>query len=422
MGRAFLIKSSPHIIHFPPKEINMYINEKLSTPISHSCDVLVAGGGIAGIAAALAASRQGKSVVLLEKQYILGGLGTSGLITIYKPLCDGMGHQVSFGIAEELLRLSIKHGAEGRCPENWLFGRGERDESTDRFEVQFNPSLFAVCAEQLLIENGVKILYGTYAVATAVEDGKIKAVITESKSGRRAIAARSVVDATGDCDIAFMSGARTAVNEKGNILAAWHYSYSSDGYKLNTLGFSPYLEVDASDESEEGKLKNFRFSGLDSAELSEAVELSHKMTLSDILKRKEADAEYAPTTIATIPQVRMTRRLVGEYIMKKCDAHRYIEDSVGLVGDWRRQGPVYEVPFSSLYSREVKNLVCAGRCTSVDDEMWDIMRVIPCCAVTGEAAGIAAALGEDMASLDIAAFQAVLKEKGIILHKKDIYM
>ena len=72
----------------------MTIVEKLETKISAECDVLVCGGGFAGISAALAAARQGKKVMLLEKQYMLGGLGTAGLITIYLPICDGLGHQV----------------------------------------------------------------------------------------------------------------------------------------------------------------------------------------------------------------------------------------------------------------------------------------------------------------------------------------
>ena len=66
-------------------------------------DVAVCGGGFAGISAALAAAREGKKVILFEKQYMLGGLGTAGLVTIYLPLCDGFGRQVTFGIAEELL-------------------------------------------------------------------------------------------------------------------------------------------------------------------------------------------------------------------------------------------------------------------------------------------------------------------------------
>ena len=89
-------------------------------------DIAVCGGGIAGIASALAAAREGKRVVLFEKQYLLGGLGTAGLVTIYLPLCDGMGHQVSFGIAEELLKLSITYGAEDKYPANWLDGQGCR--------------------------------------------------------------------------------------------------------------------------------------------------------------------------------------------------------------------------------------------------------------------------------------------------------
>jgi NADPH-dependent 2,4-dienoyl-CoA reductase/sulfur reductase-like enzyme len=96
------------------------IQEKLQTPVTEHCDVLVCGGGFAGISAALAAARQGKRVILLEKQYMLGGLGTAGLVTIYLPLCDGCGRQVSFGIAEELFMRSMKHGAEDRYPKAWL--------------------------------------------------------------------------------------------------------------------------------------------------------------------------------------------------------------------------------------------------------------------------------------------------------------
>ena len=92
------------------------VNESLSTPVSYTADVLVAGGGIAGIAAALAAARSGARVMLLERGFMLGGLATAGLVTIYLPLCDGEGTQVSFGLAEELFRLSMEHGAEDRYP------------------------------------------------------------------------------------------------------------------------------------------------------------------------------------------------------------------------------------------------------------------------------------------------------------------
>ena len=86
-------------------------------PLRGSRDVIVVGGGIAGISAALSARRAGaEKVLLIEREYALGGLATLGLVTIYLPLCDGKGTQVSFGIAEELLRLSVSKGAEEPVP------------------------------------------------------------------------------------------------------------------------------------------------------------------------------------------------------------------------------------------------------------------------------------------------------------------
>ena len=79
----------------------MYLEETITTKVEDTYDVAVCGGGFAGISAALASARQGKKTVLFERQFMLGGLGTSGIVTIYLPLCDGYGHQVSFGIAEE---------------------------------------------------------------------------------------------------------------------------------------------------------------------------------------------------------------------------------------------------------------------------------------------------------------------------------
>lgn len=98
------------------------ISERLATPIKYECDVCVAGGGVAGIAAAVAAARRSAKVILLERGFMLGGLATAGIVTVYLPLCDGMGSQVSFGLAEELLRLSIETGAEDRYPRAWIDG------------------------------------------------------------------------------------------------------------------------------------------------------------------------------------------------------------------------------------------------------------------------------------------------------------
>jgi len=97
-------------------------------------DVLVAGGGISGISAALAAARAGAKVLLAEKQCLLGGLATLGLITYYLPLCDGNGHQMCYGIAEELLRLSISEGGGHDIPIEWLENGTQEERKNHRFK------------------------------------------------------------------------------------------------------------------------------------------------------------------------------------------------------------------------------------------------------------------------------------------------
>ena len=397
----------------------MFINESLRTEIKKEYDVAVCGGGFGGIAAALAAARHGSRVVLFEKQFMLGGLGTAGIVTVYLPICDGMGHQVSFGIAEELLRLSVTHGAEERYPENWLDNIGPRDENSKRFLVRYNPQLFAILAEKLLLNSGVDIMYGTYVVGVDSNDDKINHIITENKSGRCAYKVKSVVDATGDCDIAEFANAPTDTFKQGNVLAAWYYYLGKDGYDLNQLGC-----CDVPDEERQGidvpRLVDRRFSGLDGEEISEQMCLSHQSTYNEFLKRRKEDPSVVPVTMATTPQLRMTRKIVGEYVLSDKEEHKYFEDSIGMVSNWKRRGPIYEVPFGTLYSKKVKNLICAGRCTSVNETMWDIMRVIPCCAVTGQAAGTAAAMTDDFTALDINELQEKLVADGVVLHEKDI--
>ena len=386
---------------------------------NYTYDVAVCGGGFAGICAALAAARQGKRVVLFEKEYMLGGLGTAGLVTIYLPLCDGMGRQVSFGIAEELLKLSITYGAEDRYPENWLDGVGTRTEKDPRYLVQYNPQLFAILAEQLLLREGVDIMYGTYVTDVTVEAEKITSLTVHNKSGKTLYCAKSVVDATGDCDIAHLAGAPTETFKQGNVLAAWYYFADENGYQLKMLGAS-----DTPDEERNGKttkkLIDRRFSGLDGKELSEQTALSHAEILKNFLAKREENKYTRLATIPTIPQIRMTRRIAGEYTLSHTEMHQYFEDSIGMVSNWKKRGPVYEVPFRTLYSGAVKNLIAAGRCTSVNETLWDVMRVIPCCAVTGEAAGTAAAMSDDFTALDVKELQSALVARGVVLHESDL--
>lgn len=396
------------------------ISERLETRVAGEYDVAVCGGGFAGIAAALAAARQGRRIVLFEKQFLLGGLGTSGIVTIYLPICDGLGRQVSFGIAEELLRLSISEGAEGRYPDNWLEKDGSRTEKDKRFQACFNPQVFAILAEKLLLSAGVDILYGTYVVSVSKKDDTITHLVTENKSGRQAYQVKSIVDATGDCDIAHFADAPTDYFRQGNVLAAWYYSTGREGYRLHPLGCADIPEEEKTEADRIKMLAEKRFVGLDGKELSRMTMLSHDAVFQDFTARKKEDESYWPVTMATIPQIRMTRKLAGEYELSDKEAHQYFEDSIGMVSNWKKRGPVYEVPFRTLYCKKVRNLITAGRCTSVTETMWDIMRVIPCCAVTGQAAGTAAAMTDDFGSLDIMVLQKMLRENGVVLHEGEI--
>ena len=394
--------------------MNNFINETLVTPRRYECDVCVAGGGVAGIAAALAAKRAGaREVILLERGFMLGGLATAGLVTIYLALCDGYGHQVCFGLAEELFRLSIEHGAEARYPTAWLDGGTVEERKKRRFEVQFNAQLFALSAERLLRCEGVKIMYGASVVGAHVEDGKITDVIIEGKGGRESVFVRgSVVDCTGDADVCKLSGAVTANFAAGNKLASWYYGVGDGKLDLYMVGVH-----DINDDKNATDLKDMRrFTGLDTEELSDMVQIGHSAMMHNFLERRTVIPDLVPVTIATTPEVRMTRRLVGAYTQDKDEVGVKYPDTVGIFPNWKKFGPVYELPFSALYGNEVKNLAVAGRCISVTDEMWDVTRVIPVCAVSGEAAGAAAAMCSDFANIDIKKLQAHLEKRGVKLH------
>lgn len=398
------------------------IKETLNTAVKEECDVLVCGGGIAGVAAALSAARLNKKVILCEREYILGGLATAGLVAVYLPICDGTGRQVSFGLAEELLKLSVSRKVyQGEGYNDWIKNPDSvKNEKTARYEVVFNPNLFAIDMEQLLLKSGVKILYGTVAVNAYKKDGFVNYVVFENKSGRFAIAPKGVIDATGDCDIAKFLSLPCELNVDKNPLASWYYNFTNGKVNLNTLGV-----CDNSDEKQQNgakvqSLSGKRFSGLDGEELSEMTQLSHKSLLNDYIKRCETDPDYDVTTIATIPQIRMTRRLLGQYVLRESDNHKEFSDSLGLISDWRKRGPVFEISLGSLYNEQIKNFAAAGRCMSAAGAMWDIARVIPCCAVTGQAAGTTLAVCPDLTKIDIAKLQQTLKQNGVVLHEKDL--
>ncbi len=398
------------------------IEPERKTEVTAEYEVAVVGGGIAGVAAALAAARKGAKTLLIEKQYCLGGLATLGLVTIYLPICDGAGRQVSFGLAEELLRLSIKHGAEARYPKSWLDEEHSVEEraAAERYEVQFDANVYAILLEKALEEENVDLLYGTSVCGVRRENGKVTSLIIENKSGRSAVKVKSVVDCSGDADVCFLAGEDTELYAQKNVLAAWYYSTDDAGRnKLKMLGFAELPESQKA-KDDASLLVPVRFGGIDAVETSGMMQTGHGKILEDFLKNGGVSEKHSLTSIAGIPQLRMTRRVAGYSELALELDHKYVENSVGMISNWRKRGPVYEVPFDCLFGKKIKNIITAGRCISCTGDMWDISRVIPCCAVTGEAAGIAAAMTDDFASLDVKEVQAELVKNGVVLHFGDL--
>ncbi|MBE6930685.1 MAG: FAD-dependent oxidoreductase [Ruminococcaceae bacterium] len=384
------------------------VHEK-KVAITRSCDVLVAGGGVAGIAAALSAARQGADVTLVEQQWLLGGLATAGIVTVFLPLCDGMGNQQIFGITEELLRLSIKYGHEARYPKAWLEG-GTFEEKRDgqRFLVQFNPQMFALAAEELLLAEGVKILYGAKVTDVQMEDGAIRAAVLNTREGDSGIACRAVVDSTGDADLCVQAGEELYLYGAGelNFASLWCYfsSYGDEG-----AGYKIFAE---------NYKENRRYDGTKADDLSDQMIYVHQQLLSRTFKQREVtgDQNLMPVTMPTIPPIRCTRGIKGAYTLDESEEGVVFADSIGRTTDWRKRGPVFTVPYRCLYGK-TKNLLTAGRNISVTEPMWDITRCIPTCGVTGEAAGIAAAMsaaaGVSVQELDVKQLQAKLAANGV---------
>ena len=395
------------------------IETQKSIPVTDNFQVAVCGGGIAGISAALSAARAGAKTILIENQYMLGGLATAGLVTIYLPLCDGNGHQVSFGICEELIRLSEKYGIDEPIPEAWKDPAATVEQrAKKRFLNRYLPNVFAIQCEQFLLEAGVEILYGTRVASVEKAGNKISHLILENKSGRTAIGVNSVVDATGDADVALQAGAPTATFAHGNILASWYYYIKDGKLGLKQLGFADKSDENGNYDSDSDTDRYY--TGLDGKENSEMVIASHKKLLEHFLQNGQLSNTYAPVTVATVPQVRMTRRIDTSLRLDISHDKQEFHTSVGMIANWRKTGPVYEIPFETLYAPEVPNLLCAGRNISVTDAMWDISRVIPACAVTGEAAGLAAAMSDDMTALKIQDLQEKLMQRNIPLHTGEV--
>jgi len=393
-------------------------------PVSSRYDVLVAGGGLAGVAAAVTAARAGVSVCLIDKAFALGGLATLGQVTVWLPLCDGFGRQVTAGISEEMLKLSVADLKQDNStarfigiPPAWLPGGDEEERKKTRYLTRFNPTSYLLALETWLLSEGVELMYDTRLCALHHKDDKISHVIIENKGGRSAIQCETVIDATGDADVCYFAGEPTESLD-GNVLAGWFYTLREDNLNLHAM-----TNAMSKDGGQNDKGAPF-FRGDDPYQVTMQLIQSRALMHQKVAKMREQkpDEDIQVFNVPTQPCFRMTRRLVSDFSMSAHQNHQWLEDTINFVSDWRYKGPVYPMPLRSLIAPKHRNLMAVGRCMSADRTVWDVTRCFPGCCTSGEAAGIAAALAVksfqgDLHQLPASAVQQKIVEHGGLLDR-----
>ena len=362
-----------------------------------SFDVVVCGAGVAGVAAALECARSGLRTALVEKTVLVGGLATTGLVNYYLPLCDGRGRQVIFGIAEELLHLSLKYGP-GDIPAGWP--DGPQEQRTARYQTPFSPASFILALDEALVDAGVSIWLDTLVCRPLMAGDAIVGVEVENKSGRGLLRATIVIDATGDADIAYRAGAPCVDGE--NYLSLWALHVTDDDLRkaLDTGSGLPLLKGVrvGGDAFGRGHPADYpRLRGTSGDDVTRLV-LDGRSLLREYYRTRQAERGASgrnnvfPITLPSMAQFRTTRHIAGQSTLVDGQANTHFADSVALTGDWRQRGPVWEIPYGTLVPQRVRGLLAAGRCISAHGEAWEVTRVIPAAALTGQIAGVAARL------------------------------
>ncbi len=440
-----------------------------STPVLAETDVLVVGSGPGGLAAAVGAARAGARTMLVDRYGCFGGVITQvGVESVAWYRHEG----------------TVDAEGVGREFEARAKAMGGTQKESQSLSEALDPELFKVVADELVREAGVEPLLHCLVTEPVVTDGKVQGVVTESKSGRRAILAGRVVDATGDADIACRAGApcRTTlpeeamgvtvtftcagvdrqrfldyVAEKAPTYADW-----GTGWRIQTSGkedglFSPYLQEPFDRARRDGLVPDEVTSmGGTWGRLTDAGEATYLNVIylrgydcTDVRDLTRAETEgrrqallavealrrYAPgfedarlRTFGMTLGTRDSRKIVGRYDLTGDDVRgeARFEDSVGIFPEFvdgygvlllPTTGRYFQVPYGILVPVGVDDLLVAGRCVAGDKLAHAATRNQMCCAVTGQAAGVAAAVslrdGRTTSEVDVAHVQAELRRQGV---------
>lgn len=362
-------------------------------------EVLVVGGGVAGIAAALACARSGIKTMLVERYGYLGGMATGGLVLSMEGFGDGE-KQVIKGVAAEI--AECLNGV--KC-----FSR-----HSNSFDGFFDPEALKYIALKLLSDAGIKFLFHAHFTDAIVNKDKIEGIIISTKLGPKAILSKIVIDTTGDGDVFAFSG---AFFEKGLKGIGLNFRLGNvdlilvEEFKKNNPKEYERLNIRLEREGgfTEGVHPTIREKmiwwnnmlppedGLNVETLSKMeILLREKINTTLKFMKKNFPGFKNAYLIDTSSQlgVRETRRLVGEYVLTEKDIlnGKRFSDAVVHAGYLGKVGVGYDIPYRSLLPKNIEGLIVAGRCISVDRYTQDAIRIIANCFATGEAAGYAAAL------------------------------
>lgn len=375
-------------------------------------DVIVIGGGVAGVAAALAAAGSGAETALIERSGWLGGLATGGCIFFYLPLCDGRGTQVSFGLSEKLLHASVKYGP------SMPLDRWKTDSRNYRYRTTFSPASFILAMEEMLIGAGVKIWYHTLFMSLLESTPEHSSLMVRNKGGNGRLNCKVIVDATGDAEVARESSCGFVTGK--NNLAFWGIEHDRKDLDAPTaLSHSLHGVI-------KGKIsnENLPYHALDPRGESDFLLDSREWLRSIYTGNGTEVSKRFPVLIPILPDFRTSARIKGKTVIPHGTHNRPFPDSIGMAADWSSVGTVQEIPYSALLPENDSGIIVAGRCISAEGYSWDLIRSIPAVAVSGEAAGTAAALAVknklSPRNLPVELLQNILYARGCKLHLPEV--
>ncbi len=427
-------------------------------PVMAEMEVLVVGSGPAGISAAVASVRTGAKTMLMERYGCFGGALSVGQVESYTWYLNES-TVIAGGIAKEIEDRMVAFGAT---------------QDDERGIGHFlNPEKYKVLLDRWIQECGITPMLHTYAVGAVVEDGVLRGVVVESKSGRGVILADRVIDATGDGDVAAFAGAafEKGRNNDGKVQPVTMV-FGVSG--VDVQKFKEYVRThpETTNPDSHGLKEPFIRAindgkwpvprqggawktltptgdftslnltleyGIDATNVWDLTKAEFDgrqqvMWAVDVLREYGKEMGFENCWLRSMGGqigIRESRRIVGDYALTKDDVlgKKHFEDSIGVFTSFldgygymiiAKDDGHFELPYRILIPKDIENLYVAGRCVSCEAEAIGATRMMVCCATTGQAAGTAAAMsikdGVSVRDLDIKKLQDQLASDGVRLH------